>query len=271
MKKIVAMLLALSLVMFVGCSNNNQDSANEGSDTIRVAMELAYPPFEMKDDQGNPSGVSVDIANAFGEYLGKEVEIINTPWDGLIPSLETDKADLIISSMSITEERDKQVDFSDPYASSTLGMLVNVNSDVDSIDDFKTGDKKLTVKSGTAGHIYAQENLPAQNIVVLADESACATEVVQGKADGFIYDQLTISRHATANPDETKAVFLPIKDVDPWAIAVKEGNSELQAQINAFLADYKAKGGYQELTDKYLSEEKKTFDQFGFNWFFDLT
>ena len=79
-----------------------------------VAMELAYPPFETKDDAGNPIGVSVDLAKAFGESIGREVVIENIAWDGLIPALQTGKVDMIISSMTITADRKEVVDFSDP-------------------------------------------------------------------------------------------------------------------------------------------------------------
>ena len=104
----------------------------------------------------------------------------------------------------------------------------------------------------------------------LADESACVTEVVQGKADGFLYDQLTIYRNWQNNPDTTSAVFIPFQDVEQWGIAVQKGNEELLSQLNAFLADFQANGGYEELTEKYLAEEKKAFDELNFQWFFDM-
>ena len=104
----------------------------------------------------------------------------------------------------------------------------------------------------------------------MPDESACVTEVAQGRADGFIYDQLTIYRNWQNNPDTTKAVFIPFQDVEKWGIAVQKGNQELLDQINAFLADFQKEGGYEELTEKYLSEEKKAFDELNFQWFFDM-
>lgn len=96
--------------------------------TLVVAMELAYPPFETKDADGNPSGVSVDFAKAFGEYIGKDVVIENIAWDGLIPALQTGKADMVMSSMTITDERKEKVDFSEPYANALLALLTNKDS-----------------------------------------------------------------------------------------------------------------------------------------------
>src|SRR5438874_1614810 len=80
---------------------------------LTVGMELAYPPFEMTDVQNHPTGVSADLAKALGAFLGKEVEIQNLPFDGLIPALKTGRINLIISSMTATPERAQSIDFSD--------------------------------------------------------------------------------------------------------------------------------------------------------------
>ncbi|MDA3834169.1 MAG: transporter substrate-binding domain-containing protein, partial [Spirochaetales bacterium] len=105
------------------------------ADELVVAMELQYPPFEMSDTQGNPAGISVEIAKALGKYLGRPVAIENTAWTGLIPALQTGKADIIISSMTINEERKKVVDFSDPYIRSGLTLLIAQNSPVQNFED----------------------------------------------------------------------------------------------------------------------------------------
>ena len=277
---VMAAALALGLAL-VGCSSGDSaggsdsiDGANNVGDangkTLRVAMELAYPPFETKDDAGNPEGLAVDFIRDFGAAYGYDVQIENTAWDGLIPSLQTGKADLVISSMTITDERKESVDFSDPYAMAQLAILANANSGVASIDDLNQPGKKVAVKTGSTGDVYATKNLANAEIVRLADESACVTEVVQGKADGFLYDQLTIYRNHAANPDTTEAVFIPFQDVESWGIAVKKGNTELLDQLNQFIAKSKTDGEFDRLTEKYLSEEKKAFDEYGFKWFFDF-
>lgn len=123
-------------------------------------MELAYPPFETKDDAGQPAGLAVDFMRDFADRYGYDLVIENTAWDGLIPSLQTDKADCVISSMTITEERKEAVDFSDPYAMAQLAILANANSGVASIDDLNHPDKKVAVKTGSTGDVYATKNLP---------------------------------------------------------------------------------------------------------------
>ncbi len=274
MKKRYNMILVLALlcVIFTACGTNQQEETTEQSSTdeLVVAMELAYPPFETKDENGDPSGVSVDFSKAFGEYIGRDVRIENISWDGLIPSLQTGKADMVISSMTITEERKESVDFSDPYANAMLAILANKDSGISSVDDLNQSGKKIAVKTGSTGYIYAQKHLTNAEIVGLPDESACVTEVAQGKADGFIYDQLTIYRNWKKNSDTTTAVFIPFQDVEQWGVAVQKGDTELLSQLNEFIAKYREDGGFDQLTEKYLSEEKKAFDELGFQWFFDM-
>ena len=274
MKKLIVLVLIVALMaaIFAGCGNSSNDSKKETEEKEKlvVVMELAYPPFETKDDDGNPAGVSVDFAKAFGEHIGKEIVIENTAWDGLIPSLQTGSADMIISSMTITDERKETVDFSDPYANAMLALLTNKNSGITSVDDLNQAGKKVAVKTGSTGHTFAEKNLPNAELIVLADESACVMEVSQGKADAFIYDQLTIYRNWKENEDTTAAVFIPFQDVDKWGVAVQKGNTELVEQLNEFIKEFTANGGFDELSEKHLADEKQAFEQLGFRWFFNL-
>jgi len=239
-------------------------------ETLTVGMELAYPPFETKDLDGKPSGVSPDFCAAFADYLGMDLKIENIAWAGLIPSLQTGKVDMVMSTMAIRADRAELVDFSDPYANSLLAVLTNKASGVETIDDLNQPGRKIAVKNGTSGYFYARDNLTEAELTILDDESACVMEVSQGKADGFIYDQLTIYRNWQAHLDATSAIFIPFQDVAKWGIAVQKGNGELLAKINAFLKKFRDEGGWDRLTQKYLSTEKAAFDELGFQWFFDL-
>ena len=277
MKKSLLFLTALAAAaaIMTGCSGKESSSEAGGDsqeqEVLTVAMELAYPPFATKEEQGNPSGFSGDFMKDYGEYIGKEIRIENISFDGLIPSLQTGKADMVMSSMTITEERKETVDFSEPYANALLAVLTNKDSQITSVDDLNQEGKKVAVKTGSTGYLYAQEHLKNAEIIALQDESACVMEVSQGKADGFIYDQLTIYRNWQNNLDTTNAVFIPFQDVEPWGIAVKKGNTELLDQLNEFIETYREDGGFEELTEKYLSEEKEAFEELGFQWFFDMS
>ena len=163
------------------------------------------------------------------------------------------------------------MDFSNPYANAMLAVLANADSGITTVEDLNKEGMKIAVKTGSTGYLYAQKNLTNAEIIGLPDESACVTEVAQGKADGFIYDQLTIYRNWQANIDTTTAVFIPFQDKDNWGVAVQEGNKELLEQLNAFIVEYTEEGGFDELYEKWLAEEKRAFDELGFKWFFDLS
>ena len=284
MAKLAAALgLAATLfaLLLAGCSPQGGSSGENPTDaatdlgepaksTLTAAMELAYPPFETKDDAGNPSGIAVDFMQDFADQYGYDLVVENTAWDGLIPSLQTDKADVVISSMTITPERAEVVDFTDPYAMAQLAILANAGSGITQASDLNQLGRKVAVKTGSTGDVYATKNFPEAEIVRLADESACVTEVVQGKADGFLYDQLTIYRNNLANPDTTEAIFIPFQDPESWGIAVKKGDAELLDQLNEFIAQSKEDGEFDRLTKKYLAEEKQAFDEHQFKWFFDF-
>ncbi len=263
MKKRITLLLiiTLTLTLFAGCADGQENE-------LVVGMELAYPPFETKDDQGNPMGVSVDFSEAFGEYLGRPVRIENISWDGLIPSLQTDKVDMVISSMTIKEERLEKIDFSKPYAKALLALLVNSESSVETAEDLNKEGMVIAAKTGSTGHIYAEKNLPNAEVLSLPDESACVTEVIQGKADAFIYDQLTIYRNNKNNPDTTKAVYIPFQDVEYWGVGVKKGDTELLGKLNEFIDKFYEEGGFDKITEDHLKEEKEAFDDYNFEWFF---
>ena len=116
MKTTTAVLLTLLLALTL--------PAPAAEKKLLVGMELAYPPFEMRDERGEPAGVSVDLARALGAALGLPVEIQNLPFDGLLPALKTGKIDLILSSMTATPERAQSIDFSEPYLQTGLCLLV---------------------------------------------------------------------------------------------------------------------------------------------------
>lgn len=266
---------ALGVTALAACGNTTSESASEAQSTeggkpLVAAMELAYPPFETKDEVGNPEGVSVDFISDFAAAYDYDLTIENSAFDGLIPMLQTGKADVVISSMTITEERRESVDFSDPYAKAELAILANDDSNIETVEDLNQPDKVVVVKTGSTGDVYATKNLGEAEIVRLADESAAVTEVVQGKADGFLYDQLTIYRNQARNPETTKAIFIPFQDVEYWGVAVAKGEDELLEQLNEFIPEYAAEGGFNRLTEVHLAEEKAAFDDLGFSWFFDL-
>ena len=268
-----AVLLAVGLMVLSGCTKKAEETAAkaDSAEILVVAMELQFPPFEMAEADGTPTGISVDTAYALGEYLGRPVKIENTAWTGLIPSIQSGKADLIISSMSITEEREKVVDFSIPYAASGLTLLIHTGSDVKRYTDLSAEGITVAVKSGTIGALWAQENVPAPNVQIFDEVAACALEVSQGKVDAFIYDGLTTFELQKKFPDST---FVNLENLPGtlggWGMAMKEGRTDLKEEVDAFIREYRRSGGFETLEKKYLAEMKQVFDEAGLPSFFEL-
>jgi len=235
-----------------------------------VGMELQYPPFEMSDPGGEPTGISVGMAHAFGEYLGRPVEIRNIEWTGLIPALRTGSVDVVISSMTITEERAQQVDFSEPYAQSGLTLLVSATSEIQTAAELNAVDRVIAVKSGTTGALVAQDMMSEAEIRYFDSVAACVLEVSQGKADAFIYDALTVYENWKNNAGTTRVILDAIPGTfGYWGAAFPKG-SPLVPRMNAFITEYRRDGGFDVLAEEFLGEIKNTFDEYGVPFFFDV-
>ena len=263
MDRMIVRMFVSAFAFFLACAGCQQKKDRP----LVVGMELKYPPFEMTDAQGQPAGISVEIAHALGAHLGRAIRIENMPFDGLLPSLKTGKIDLIISSMTATEERAKSIDFSEPYLRTGLALLVAKNSPVQGIADLNAAHRTVAVKQGTTGHLYAEANLKKGNVLVLADETSAVLEVVQGKADAFIYDQMSVYQNWKKYAGQTRAMLTPFK-AEGWAIGFRKGDDALRGKVNAFLKAFRAGGGFERLGDKYLAEQKKAFAEMGAPFFF---
>ncbi|MEM9017839.1 MAG: transporter substrate-binding domain-containing protein, partial [Verrucomicrobiota bacterium] len=246
---------------------------NEGADegeTVKplvVGMELAYPPFEMRTPNNEPDGISVRMAEGLAEALDRPLEIRDVEWNGIIPALQSGKIDAIISSMTRTPERERAIAFSDGYVTNGLCMLVGKNSSIESIDDVVSGEHKVAVKLATTGHQWAREGLEGVDLVILDDAASCVMEVVQGKADAFIYDQISIYQYWKEYPEKTRPILNPIRE-ETWAIGMRQGEEAFHAAVNQFLADFRAAGRFDELADQYMAEQKASFEEMGVPFIF---
>ncbi|MBI2742420.1 MAG: transporter substrate-binding domain-containing protein [Chlamydiales bacterium] len=254
----------LALLLFAASCLHAQENP-----PLRVGMELSYYPFESVDDQGKPWGVSVDLAKALGAYLGREVEIVGTPFVGLIFALKSKKIDLIISSMSVTPEREKAIGFSSPYLETGLCALISKKTAASSIDGLDLTGNKIAVKMGTTGEVFARKYFKQAQVIALDRESSCVLEVVQAKCNAFLYDQFSILAEWQKYPEATKANLNPfVKEY--WAMGMRLEDTQLKAQANSFLKEFKESGGFQKLADKFFKEQQKLFAEQGVPFVFDI-
>lgn len=263
MMRILTILL-LGIMLLSGCGRKKTSSADK---PLVVGMDLSYPPFEMIDAAGKPSGVSVDLARALGDSIHRPVRIENIPFTGLIPSLLTGKIDVVISSMTDTPERRKAIAFSDPYLTIGLALLAGKNSGLTTAVELDRPGKTVAVRQGTTAQVWAKEHLKQAKVLVLDKESSAVLEVVQEKADGFLYDQMSVWKHHQEHPVETVALLRPVQ-AESWAVALRPGDTELREQVNAFLKSFRASGGFDRLGNTYLKDQKEAFAKAGIPFYF---
>ncbi len=254
------LLFATFGLLFAACSRSD-------SDQLVVGMELEYPPFETVDDRGDPAGVSVDLARALADHLGRELVIRDFKFKGLPAALSSGKIDLVISSMTATPERAKTIGFSDPYASTGLALLVQKASAIRDLESLDREGVTVVVKAGTTGESFAEKSLENVELLRLDNAGACSIEVSQGKADAFIYDQMSVLEYADRHLETTRALPSPLQ-TEQWAIGVKKDRDELRESVNAFLKQFRADGGFDRLAKKHLSVQRERFERAGARFIF---
>ncbi|GAA0180695.1 ABC transporter substrate-binding protein [Clostridium sediminicola] len=258
MKKLASILLVSMLLIGIltGCGSSDTKS-NE--DVLKVAIDLKYPPFMYVDDEGNPAGLEVDLAYAFGEYIGQEVQIVNTDFPMLIPSLETGETDIVISDMSVKKERKEKVDFSEGYRYGRTLALVNkefyeennISDDMAAQDFFNIDGIRAIGLSGTIS-VSVPQNY-GLDVTEITEIASGLMEVTSGNYDILVGANTIIGDHA-ANK-ETTEIYFGIPEYSASAFAVKKGNTELLEKANEFIATLYEEGGlYEQLGSKYDDE-----------------
>lgn len=267
MKKLILLTLVLTVIaVFSGCAvESNSMTVEEG--ILRVGMDLQYPPFETFNENNEPMGISVDVAAALAKELGLELEVVNMDFSTLIPALETGDIDIAIASMSITEEREEKVDFTDPYFYfKIVGLMNNDYADVHSLDDTSTANELWAIKEtrfvGLSGQISV--NIPEEHgfeVLQSVDKSSAITEIVNGDADVLLISPEVVVGAHNANPDTTK-VFWSALDVSPIGMAVAEGNTELLKLADDFIDGMdKSDGIYDKLRKDYADTLKDLYGE----------
>lgn len=261
-KIIVAMVLVLGLALLMtACGGNNAGTPNQGDQNqgkqkdvvYRVGTEPSFAPFEYVDEKtGDIVGFDIDLIKAIAEDQGFKVEIVNIGFDGLIPAVQTGNLDIVASGMSITEERLKEVDFSEPYIDAGLAIAVPENdTTIKGEADLKG--KTVAVQIGTTGAEAAQELKDAgiiKNIKTFNTVDVVIMELVNGGVDAVINDKPVTEAFIAKQPGKIKIVGDTLVS-DSYGFAVKKG-SELLAKINAGLKNVKENGKLEEIMKKYF-------------------
>lgn len=216
---------------------------------LKVGTDATYEPFETIDENGNYVGFDMDLIRMVAEEMGMELKLMNVGWDGIIPGLMNGNYDCLISSMTITEDRKKQIDFSTPYFVTQQAMVVKEDNITITHAEDLIG-KTIAVQNGTTGDLYASE---IQNVKMKRFDTnpLALQELINNNADVAVMDDM-VAFSAVKKFPGLKVIVITEAEKEEYGIGVKKDN-ELLEKINNALETLKKNGKLAELEQKYRS------------------
>ena len=285
MKKILALLLALTMVFaLAACSSNETkepaaddgsaaetpdnaetgEGADAGADTDGAAAEFttveagklimstnaAFPPYEMTDDSDNVIGIDAEIAGAIAEKLGLELQIDNMDFDAALLAAQQGKSDIVMAGVTVNEDRLAVMDFTDSYATGVQVVIVKEGSDV-TLDNL--GEQMIGTQRATTGNIYCTDDYGEDHVVAYDDGITAVQALLNGQVDCVVIDSGPAQEFVNANAG------LEILDTEyvteDYAIGLAKGNTALLNAVNAALNELLEDGTVQSILDSYITAE----------------
>lgn len=278
MKKLSAMLMAGAMMMSLAACGSSASSASSEAVSSEASSEVAsasseaasaaelttvtpgkltmstnaaFPPYESTDDNGNFVGIDVDVAAAIAEKLGLELQVDDMDFDAALLAAQNGKSDLVMAGVTVTEDRQLVMDFSDSYATGIQSIIVKEDSDIASPDDL--ADKMIGTQRGTTGYIYCSDDFGDEHVTPYDDGLTAVQALVNGQVDAVVIDNAPAKEFVAANPG-LKILDTSYAEED-YAIGVAKGNTAMQSAVNAALEELKNDGTLQAIVDKYIKAE----------------
>ena len=281
MKKVFALALTVLMVMsmFAGCGSSNTakttTAATEApattaaaeataAETTAAAAELktveagklimstnaAFPPYEMVADDGSFEGIDVEVAGAIAGKLGLELVVDDMDFDAALLAVQQNKSDIVMAGVTVTEDRQLIMNFSDSYATGVQVVIVKEGSDV-TLDNL--GEKMIGTQRGTTGYIYTSDDYGDDHVTAYDNGASAVQALINGQVDCVVIDSAPAEAFVAANAGLT---ILDTEYVtESYAIGVNKDNTALLDAINQALAELTADGTVQSIVDKYISAE----------------
>jgi arginine/ornithine transport system substrate-binding protein len=267
MKKLL--LVATLSLLVVACGKKEEAPAPAQAPTpapaalaeLKVAIDATYEPFTYKTPDGQPTGFDVDIANALCEQIKRKCVFVEQAWDSMIPGLLAKKYDVIISSMSITEERLKQVDFTDKYYNTPSKIILRKDIPFDGPASIKG--KKIGVLKASTQEKYALGELKKVGVEVVSYEAQDQVylDINAGRLDGTVADVMEVTGGFLDKPGAENYQFVgpALSDFVQYfgtgaGVAMAKGQDDLKAQLNAAIKAIRDNGSYKTINDKYFAK-----------------
>ena len=277
MKKLSAMLMAGAMMMsLVACGSSASSASSEAVSSEAASSEVAssaaseaaelttvtpgkltmstnaaFPPYESTDDNGNFVGIDIDVAAAIAEKLGLELQVDDMDFDAALLAAQNGKSDLVMAGVTVTEDRQLVMDFSDSYATGIQSIIVKEDSDIATPDDL--ADKMIGTQRGTTGYIYCSDDFGDEHVTPYDDGLTAVQALVNGQVDAVVIDNAPAKEFVAANPG-LKILDTSYAEED-YAIGVAKGNTAMLDAINGALEELKNDGTLQAIIDKYIKAE----------------
>jgi polar amino acid transport system substrate-binding protein len=222
---------------------------------LRVGFESGYVPFEMTDKKGNFIGFDMDYGRRLAKEMGVKFVPVNTAWDGIIPALMTNKFDIIMGGMTITQERNLKVNFAEPYIVVGQTILLNkkLKNQVLSYKNLNNPKYIVTSRMGTTGEQAIKKYIPKATYKGFESEAEAGMEVINGKADALVYD-LPYCGFLYGSQGKGKTIFLSDPfTYEPLAWAINKGDPDFLNFLNNFLRQSKGDGFYDRTYKKWIT------------------
>ena len=216
-----------------------------------MSTNAAFPPYEMTTDSGEFEGIDIETAQAIADKLGLELQIDDMDFDAALLAVQQGKSDMVMAGVTVTDERQNVMDFTDSYATGIQSIIVKEDSDIASVDDL--AGKKIGTQRGTTGYLYCSDDFGDENVVAYDNGLTAVQMLNNGQVDCVVIDNAPAKEFIAANPG------LKLLDTayveESYAIGIGKGNTELKDAINTALEELKADGTLQAIVDKYISAE----------------
>ncbi|MCI0330037.1 MAG: basic amino acid ABC transporter substrate-binding protein [candidate division Zixibacteria bacterium] len=222
--------------------------AKKGTQVLKVGTDTTYPPMEYKDVQsGKIAGFDIDLMDSLAGRMGYQVEYVEVPFDGIVAGLKTGKYDAIISSFTITPEREKEVDFTTPYMNAGQSIAVRVNEEkIKSFTDLKG--KKIGAQLGTTGEKLAG-TVPNAKVMSFDAISAAFIDLENGQLDAIVNDR-PVSARFVALKKSARLLDTTLTS-ENYGIALRKGDPRLE-RFNAALTELETSGVLHGLEEKWF-------------------
>lgn len=218
---------------------------------LTMSTNAAFPPYEMTADDGSFEGIDIEVAAAIADKLGLELQVDDMDFDAALLAAQNGKSDMVMAGVTVTDERQKVMDFSDTYAEGIQSVIVPEDSDIASVDDL--AGKTIGTQRGTTGYIYCTDDFGEDSVVAYDNGLTAVQALNNGQVDAVVIDNAPAKEFVAANTG------LKILDTayaqEDYAIGVAKGNTALLDAINGALKELQADGTLQSIVDKYIKAE----------------